>query len=403
MKRYVIAGVGQRGMSSYVKPITLGHLSDVASLVGIYDAVRSRAELCSAQHGNVPVFSDFDEMIEKTKPDAVIVTTDDASHHDYIIRALNAGYDVISEKPMTNSRKKAIAIMEAEKKSGHKVRVTFNMRYMQPFVDFKSTIMSGVIGDVRHADFTWLLDRDHGASYFRRWHRYIKNTNSLLIHKATHHFDVINWIMGNKVPRSVFARCYLDVYGKNGEFRGERCHGCEHASKCKYYIDITENEFLKSYYYDVEDESGYYRDGCVFCEDIDIFDRMALNISYEDGASMNYSLVAYSPDEGFKINLVGTKGRAEFEMMFSGPRKTEISHIRITDLDGNVTVVDTAMKKGAHGGADDTMRDDIFRGRESDPLGQIADSYAGYLSLSIGDMAVLSNKLSREIFIDEIE
>lgn len=403
MKRYVIVGVGQRGVKSYVAPIVQGHLSDVVTLVGIYDSVFARAVRCSEDYGNIPVFRDFDEMLKATKPDGVIVTTDDSSHHEYVIRALDFGCDVVCEKPLTNSRKNALAVMEVEKRSGRKVRVTFNMRYMKPFVDLKSVIASGVIGEVRHADFTWLLDRSHGADYFRRWHRYLKKTNSLLIHKATHHFDVINWIMGNKEPRSVFARCYLDEYGKNGLFRGECCHKCQHTGECQYYIDITKNDFHRRYYYEIENESGYYRDGCVFAEDIDIFDRMSLNISYKDGATMNYSLLAYSPDEGLKINLVGTKGRAEFQMMLSGTFKREINEIRIIDLQGNEKIIETGMQgKGEHGGSDNVMRDDIFRGRECDPLGQAADSYSGYLSLSVGDMAVMSSALSREIFIDEL-
>ena len=137
MKRYVIVGVGQRGTRSYVEPIARGHLSDVAKLVGIYDRVKSRAVLCSKENGDIPVFDDFDLMLKETKPDAVIVTTDDSSHREYIIKALDSGFDVISEKPLTNSRKSAIDILEAEKRSGKKVRVTFNMRYMKPFIDFK--------------------------------------------------------------------------------------------------------------------------------------------------------------------------------------------------------------------------------------------------------------------------
>ena len=111
--------------------------------------------------------------------------------------------------------------MEAEKRSGHKVRVIFNMRYMKPISDLKEVLSSGVIGKINHIDFTWLLDRKHGADYFRRWHRNMENTTSLLVHKSTHHFDVVNWV-ANKTPKSVFARGTLEFYGKNGEYRGEK-------------------------------------------------------------------------------------------------------------------------------------------------------------------------------------
>ena len=402
MKKCVVVGCGQRGINSYIKPITIGHLSDVARVVGIYDIVRARATLCSKEYGDIPIYDDFDRMLSEAKPDFVIVTTIDSKHEEYIVRSLKQGYDVISEKPMTTSRRSALEIMKAEKESGHKVRITFNMRYMKPFSDLKRIIMDGAIGDVLHSDLVWFLDRKHGADYFRRWHRYLENTNSLLIHKSTHHFDVISWIMGNKIPRSVFAHCFLDVYGKNGEYRAECCHKCEHTEKCPFYFDLSAKEFYKKYYLDIEEESGYYRDGCVFSEDIDIFDRMCLNVTYRDGATLNYSLIAYAPDEGFKINLFGTKGRAEFVQYFSGPNKNNELKIRIYDLSGNEITYETSVLQGDHGGADNLLRDDIFRGRSEDPLGQIANSLAGYHSLAVGDMAVMSNRLGKEVFIDEL-
>ena len=403
MKRCVVVGTGQRGVNSYIKPIVQGHVSDVAEVVGIYDAVSTRSLLCSADFGGLPVFYDFDEMLRVTKPDLVIVTTIDATHHEYIIKALKAGIEVISEKPMTTSRASALEIMKAEEESGHKVRVTFNMRYMKPFMDFKREIMNGAIGEVRHADFTWMLDRRHGADYFRRWHRYLCNTNSLLIHKSTHHFDVISWIMGEKEPRSVFSHLYLDFYGKNGKYRGECCHKCEHAKECPLFFDLGASDFNRRYYLEIEESSGYYRDGCVFSEDIDIFDRMALSVTYTDGTTMNYSLNAYSPDEGYKITLFGSEGRAEMSHYLSGPFKDDKIVIKIIDLNGGVREVETAMQKGDHGGADVTLRDDLFRDSvESDGLCRAASSRAGYLSLAVGDMAVMSNRLGKEVFIDEL-
>ncbi len=409
-KRCVIVGTGGRGIRSYVEPIATGHLSDVCEMCGLYDTAKARAELCSRQYGNIPVFDDFEEMLDTVKPDFVIVTTKDADHHDYIIRALDKGYDVVSEKPMTNTRKKALAIMEAEKRSGHKVRVTFNMRYMRPIIDYKKVMMSGVIGEVKHVDMEWRLDRCHGADYFRRWHAFMENSNSLLLHKSTHHFDVVNWLIGNKVPKSVFARCTLDFYGKNGKIRGKSCHTCEHKNECPFYWDITKPDsegksFDKQYYYDIEEATGYTRDNCVFDEKIDIFDRMSLNVLYEGGITMNYSLIAYAPDEGPVIKIYGTKGRVEFFYNSSGPEKSHGDiKIKVFDVNGNEEIIPTSFQSGDHGGADDIMRDDIFREtNREDPLGQIADSFQGYTSLAIGDMAVLSSKLGREVSLDELE
>ena len=109
---------------------------------------------------NVPLFdaADFDRMIRETKPDVVIVTTKDGTHDQYIIRAMELGCDVMTEKPMTTDEKKCRAILETQRKTGRKIIVTFNYRYSPHRTQVKDLLMSGVIGDVLSVDFHWLLD-----------------------------------------------------------------------------------------------------------------------------------------------------------------------------------------------------------------------------------------------------
>ena len=71
--------------------------------------------------------------------------------------------------------------------------MTFNYRYSPPRTQVKDLLMSGVIGDILSVDFHWMLDTHHGADYFRRWHRNKQNSGGLMVHKATHHFDLVNW------------------------------------------------------------------------------------------------------------------------------------------------------------------------------------------------------------------
>ena len=196
----------------------------------------------------------FEKMILEQKPDVVIVTTIDRVHHKYIIKAMEMGCDVISEKPMTVDDDKCNEILDAIERTGKNLRVSFNYRYAPHHSKLREIIAEGTIGDVKQIHFEWLLNTTHGADYFRRWHRDKRNSGGLLVHKSTHHFDVISWIMGNKIPRSVFAHCFLDVYGKNGEYRAECCHKCEHTKKCPFYFDLSANEFNKKYYLDIEDK-----------------------------------------------------------------------------------------------------------------------------------------------------
>ena len=400
--RCVLVGTGTRGISSYVKPIVNGHLSDRVELVGIYDAVKERAELCSADFGGIRVFDDFNEMLKVCRADIAIVTVKDAAHEEYIIKALESGYNVITEKPMTTTVSSAKRILDAEKKSGRWVRVIFNMRYMKPFCDIKSIIMSGKIGKVRHINLEWRLDRSHGADYFRRWHRYLENTNSLLVHKSTHHFDILNWLISGE-PSEVFANCTLEFYGKNGSYRGECCHKCEHTAECPFYVDVTKDDFKKRYFYELEEFSGYYRDGCVFDEKIDIFDRMAVSVKYKNSVTVNYSLIAYSIDEGFTISVLGEEGRLELAFDLAseenkyGLATKPTSEIKLITADG-VSVLPTGLGEGDHGGADDLMREQIFfEDENNDPLSRRAGAYDGCISLAIGDLAVKSNSLGKKV------
>ena len=106
---------------------------------------------------------------------------------------------------MTTTPEKAQRILDACKRNGRHVRVTFNYRYSPPRTQVKDLLMNGDIGDVLSVDFTWLLNTVHGADYFRRWHSHKAISGGLMVHKATHHFDLVNWWLGAQ-PESVHGR-----------------------------------------------------------------------------------------------------------------------------------------------------------------------------------------------------
>ncbi|OUC09152.1 dehydrogenase, partial [Litorilinea aerophila] len=198
-KRYALVGTGGRGRM-FVDAIC-GRYRDNAELVALCDLSQTRVDFYNQQiqeqHGlpPVPTFhaDDFDRMVAETRPEVVIVTTMDATHHIYIIRAMELGCDAITEKPMTVDAEKARAIFDAIERTGRQLRVTFNYRYAPIATKARELIMQGVVGKPLHVNFQWVLDTFHGADYFRRWHREKDKSGGLLVHKATHHFDLINW------------------------------------------------------------------------------------------------------------------------------------------------------------------------------------------------------------------
>ena len=160
--------------------------ADVAEFVGLCDINPLRVEVAKKQMGvSCPTFTDFDQMIDKAKPDLLMVTTVDGYHSEYIVRALERGVDVMTEKPMAIDETQCQAVLDAEKKSGSKIIVTFNYRYAPKHQTIKELLMSGAIGKSHRVDFSWFLDTRHGADYFRRWHRLRSKSGSLWVHKAT--------------------------------------------------------------------------------------------------------------------------------------------------------------------------------------------------------------------------
>lgn len=403
MKKFVQVGCGIRGIEGYAEPI-LKDYKEYITLCGVYDINPKRAALVSYYGGTpVPVYDDFDEMLRSVRPDTVIVTTKDSMHDFYVIKALEAGCDVIVEKPMTTTFEKANAIREAEKRSGKTVTVVFNLRYLPFFARVKEILKSGVIGDILSVHFEWLLDTEHGADYFRRWHRKRENSGSLLVHKSTHHFDLVNWFLEDD-PVAVNAFGTRSFYGPTREKRSERCLTCEYKKTCEFYLDINQPPMDKLYLA-CEDADGYFRDRCVFSEEIDIEDTVSLNVLYKKGAVMSYSLTAHSPYEGMKIAFNGTDGRLEFCKM--DHRYPDLGQglnnvIAIYNRKGERIIINAPQDlPGGHGGADEKIRDNLFIGCDSDPLGQMADVRAGMMSIGIGMAANVSMEENRRVYLSE--
>ena len=260
---------------------------------------------------NLPQYTDFDEMLARSNCDVVVVSTRDASHAGYIVRALRAGKRVISEKPLCVNAEQCRQIVRAQQETGGTVFVTHNARYGAAETMIHKLLREGAIGRVITMTFHELLDRRHGADYFRRWHRNKSNSGGLLIHKASHHFDLLNWWAGSKADQ-LSAQGGLEFYGAAGPFHGPRCSACPHAKRCAFHFDLSADADAKAMYQQAESEDGYARDGCVFDPGIDIEDHASVLYRYQNGIHVTYSLHAFSPLEGYIISFEGTEGRLEY-------------------------------------------------------------------------------------------
>lgn len=390
MKKYVQVGCGVRGIYSYSVPLVKEY-SEFGKLLGVYDINFKRAKFVSEVAGQeIPVFDDFTKMLKEVKPDTVIVTSIDATHDKYVIKALDFGCDVICEKPLTTTFEKSLKIKEAEERSGKKVTVTFNLRFHPFYKELKKVTSSGVLGDILSVHYEWMLGQDHGSEYFHRWHSERGKSGSLLIHKSTHHFDIANWLL-EQDPVSVNAFGTRRVFGTSRPAPAKRCLECK--EKCQFYVDIMANG-LKALYYDCEDVDGYLRDRCVFDEKVDIEDTVSVNVLYSKNTVMSYTLNAFAPYEAMRITLTGTKGRME------ASSKTRTIEVFLND--GKKIKIDVPnIPNTNHGGADVSLRDNLFKNTPTEMPDQSADLRAGLMSIGIGMAANLSMKENRRVNLDE--
>ncbi|MEL6358041.1 MAG: Gfo/Idh/MocA family oxidoreductase, partial [Bacteroidota bacterium] len=312
------------------------------------------------------------------------------------------------------------------KETGKKVLVTFNYRHTPHNTEVKRLLHETRIGKVTSVDFHWYLNVYHGASYFRRWHGYIEKGGSLWVHKATHHFDLLNWWLGAD-PVEVTAYGAQEHYGKNGPFRHTNCRPCPHKKNCRYYWDITENDHLMELYVKNEQYDGYLRDGCVYRKDIDIWDKMSAQIKYSNDVMVNYSLTTYGPYEGWRIGFNGFDGRidtwedipyqrgeyseadqAELHANEMATGQEEVPKefheiILHKNFEKNYKSIKVPKYRYGHGGGDKRMLDYLFVNPDAaDPLGHMAGSRAGALSILIGVAARKSIAEQRAVRIDEL-
>jgi predicted dehydrogenase len=308
--RVALVGTGIRGNIFWGRRLVQNYKDEV-EFVALCDKNEGRVKFAPKMIGvNCPTFTDFDLMMKTVKPDMLIVTTMDSTHHEFIIKGLEFGVNVITEKPMTTDEVKCQDILDAERRTGKKVIVGFNYRYAPLITAIKEQLLSGKIGDITSVDFHWYLNTYHGASYFRRWHGERDKSGTLLVHKSTHHFDLLNWLIDSD-PVEVFAYGSLEHYGKNNPFRGQKCRGCAMKDECKFYWDITKDKTSMDLYVAHEQYDGYIRDNCLWRENIDIYDKMAVQIKYANNVSVSYSFTTYSPYEGWRIAFNGMNGRLD--------------------------------------------------------------------------------------------
>ena len=418
-KRYAMVGLGDRARM-YTGAL-LGEYCSAAELVALCDVNQSRMRWHNRSfqgpYGRPPVPEygpqDFERLLDEQRVDVVIVTSVDRTHARYIVAALEHGCDVITEKPLTVDADSCQRIVDAVRAFGGHVTVAFNYRYAPRNSAVRRVLAAGEIGSVLSVHFEWLLDTQHGADYFRRWHRDKRNSGGLMVHKASHHFDLVSWWLGAR-PETVFGFGKLGFYGRqNAEERGEtrfyeRAHGSEVARNDPFALDLDSDAVRRGLYLEAEADDGYLRDRSVFSDGISIEDDMALVVRYSTGATLTYHLTAYSPWEGYRVAFNGDRGRLELEVVERSHVSGSGDEVGAREI-GERLVLQPLWGRarelpiegataGGHGGADDRLLAALF-GDDGidDPLGRRSSLVDGVLAILPGVGANISFASGRPV------
>ena len=433
-KRFAFVGTGSRAIS-FIEPLVTTY-RDANELVAFCDLSPTRMayynEMLAGGWGYhaVPAYPHdrFDEMLRLHRPDVVFVVSLDCTHHDYIVRALRAGCDVITEKPLTIDAPRCRQILDAVRATGRSVRVAFNYRWAPFRTKVKELIATGTIGRIHSVNLEYLLDTNHGADYFRRWHAHADESGTLLVHKSTHHFDLVNWWL-DAIPQQVFAYGDLVFYGRaNALARGDealtrypRYTGEPAAAGDPFRLDLAESEPFRRLFLDAEPDSGYVRDRNVFRDDITIFDQMSLNVRYRTGQMLTYSLTCYSPREGMRVCFNGDRGRIEYHEFIGthmnravSPKEFKLDTkpgaeaegewIRVFPHFKNSYLVPVDVQAGlAHGGADEILCRSFYApDGKPDPWGRFAGHEQGAASILVGIAGVQSIRRNTPVTITDL-
>jgi predicted dehydrogenase len=398
--RVALVGTGVRGARMFGRDLLRDYGAHV-EMVGLCDLNPGRLQYVQEFIGTAaPTFTRLDQMLTTTRPEWLIVTSWDWEHHNNVIDGMRHGANIIVEKPLTIDEQKAQAILDAQRRYGRDVIVTHNYRYSPHRGKLKELLMQGLIGEITSVDFHWHIRQSHLQQYMRRWHGHRDRGGTLWLHKACHHFDLMNWWLDSD-PVEVFAWADLERFGENGPYRGPKCRTCPHKSECYAYWDITENPHLVRMYVENEHHDGYIRDNCVFRESIDIYDKHAAVIKYANNAYVNYSLTGESDYEGFWVAFNGTKGRIEGRE--GGGLRSNHQDWIVKLRSQEPRIVRAPYEEGGHWGGDPIMMDKLFKDPDApDPLHQAAGTRDGVMAVLVGVAARKSAESGAQVRIADL-
>lgn len=362
--KVILIGAGNRGGVYTDVMAAMPEQFEVVAVAEPRDSRRERIQEIHKLPDNM-CFTDYKPLLALGKiADIALIATMDRDHFEPAMMAIDLGYDLMLEKPITPTPEQCIALTENAEKHGVRVVICTVLRYTPLFIKLKEIIDSGRIGKVMSINHEECVEFVHQSHSFVRgnWGN-SERSSVMLLQKSCHDMDILQWLLGKKCKKvQSFGSLSYFTSENAPEGAPERCiEGCPVGDTCIYnsvklYLESDSNWFrsaatklVKSSNEDVKKsllESNYGK--CVFRCDNDVVDHQTVNMLFEDDVTVTFTMNAFNTG-GRYINIYGTKGEIRAALKGDTPIKVydivskETEEIPHSGTDGVL---------GGHGGGD---------------------------------------------------
>ena len=426
----VIVGAGHR---AFVYSELAKTNPELLKIVGVADPnpVRRKKAMEYFGFSEDMCFNSAQALAEKGRlADAVINGTMDEQHLETAIPLLNAGYDMLLEKPFAVCEEDMRQIVDCAKKNNSKVMICHVLRYTPFYYAIKERIVNGEIGDIINIQMTEHVSYHHlSTSYIRgKWANSDKCHTTMLLAKCCHDIDLMMWFMSETKPVSISS------FGSKFQFKPENApensgticmKDCPLVDECVYstkrlYIDHPdrwsfyvwdalegiENPTIDDKIALMKTDNPYAR--CIYKCDNNVVDHQSVLVNFASGATGTHNMVGGSAEPRRNIHIIGTKGEifgnfeeSKFTVLKINPSPdAHNEECDVEEIDLRVTG-DMVGAYGGHGGGDERLAEDFvkfIRGEQpSLACTSIFDSVAGHLCVYLADKSRESGGLPIEV------
>jgi len=419
----VIVGAGHRSLTyaSYAR-----YRPDALKIVGVADPLEYRRRQVAELYGLGPdqLFETAEELAARPQmADAAINGTMDQDHVRTSLPLLNAGYDLLLEKPFAVNETETWQLLQAARGNASKVMICHVMRYTPFATAMRQRVAAGEIGEVISVQTVEHVSYHHMVvGYVRgKWNRKDVCGSPMLMAKCCHDLDFITWMKSGvapvrvssfgsnmqfrpeKAPEGAGTRCLVDCPIEGDCLYSARKHYIDHPERWSFYVwaglEQIENPTIEDKIHSLKTDNPFGR--CVWKCDNNVVDHQAVMIEFEDGCTATHNMIGGASKPQRSMHLVGTTGELQgvlhdsrFVIRHIDPRPGHEYSEEVVDVDVKGDM-DGAF--GGHGGGDVRLAADFVnfvRGDEcSIACTNLEDSIRGHLIGFRADVAMEEGKV----------